>query len=67
MGKTLKQTLANEGRMGNNGIESHGRSYTAKHWKYLAGFWNGALKTGNATGGCGVWIGGCNHLVDGRP
>ena len=25
------------------------------------------MKTGDATGGCGAWIGGCNQLDDGRP
>ena len=54
--------LANEGQMGNNGFESHVQNPTASHWKYLAGFWDGALKTGNSTGGCGAWIGGSNIL-----
>ena len=53
--------------MGNNGIEAHVENYKARHWKYLAGFWDGALKTGQATGGCGAWIGGCNQLNGGRP
>ena len=53
--------------MGNDGIEPHAQNYTAKHWKYLVGFWDGSLKTGNAIGGCGAWIGGCNDLIDGRP
>ena len=53
--------------MGNNGIEAHVENYKARHWKYLAGFWDGALKTGDATGGCGAWIGGCNQRDGGRP
>ena len=64
---TTADALANEGQMGNNGIEAHVENYKARHWKYLAGFWDGALKTGDATGGCGAWIGWCNHLDDGRP
>ena len=54
--------LANEGQMGNNGIESHVQNYTVKHWTYLVGFWDGALNTGNAIGGCGAWIGGSRHF-----
>ena len=64
---TVADNLANEGQMGNNGIESHVQNPTASHWKDLAGFWDGALKSGNSAGGCGAWIGGNNILIDGRP
>ena len=53
--------------MGYNGIESHVENFSAHHWKYLAGFCDGALKSGNSIGGCGAWIGGSNDLIDGRP
>lgn len=58
--------LANGGEKGAEAIHIHS-NYKAHHWKYMAGFGDGALKGDNKHGGCGMWIAGSNELVHGRP